>query len=99
MKIFQSEESDNSDLCLKMGCVEYFRNFFNDGEFRVNAFQHLVSPVVEMARNMLLKCSDNPEAINEILELYRWIVEKYAGMVIPMEQGVTLIDFMVGMMT
>ena len=38
MKIFQSEESDNADLCLKMGCVEYFRNFFNDGEFRVNAF-------------------------------------------------------------
>ena len=82
-----------------MGCVEYFRNFFNDGEFRVNAFHHLVPPVVEMARNMLLKCGDNPEAINEILELYRWIVEKYAGMVIPMDSGVTLIDFLVGLMT
>ena len=46
-----------------------------------------MSPVVEMARNMLLKCGEKPEAINEILELYRWIVEKYAGMVIPMGSG------------
>ena len=99
-KIFASDENDNADLCLKMGCVEYMRNFFNDHSFKVNAYQHMVPSVVDMGSKMLTKCSHNPEAINEILELYRYIVDKYAGMVIPMHAatGQTVIDFLISML-
>lgn len=85
MSIFSSEQSDNSDLCLKMCCIEYMRNFFNDHNFRVNAFASLVPPVVKMGSNMLTKCVANSEAINEILDLFRFIVDKYACMTLAME--------------
>ena len=85
MKIFESDENDNADLCLKMGCVEYMRNFFNDHKFKVNTYQHMVPSVVDMGSKMLSKCGHNSEAVNEILDLYRFIVDKYAGMVIPMD--------------
>lgn len=42
LRIFSSEENDNTDLCLKMCCIEYMRNFFNDHNFRVNTFAHIV---------------------------------------------------------
>jgi hypothetical protein len=29
---------DNADLCLKMSCLEYMKNFFNDADFKVHAF-------------------------------------------------------------
>ena len=99
-KIFASDEHDNADLCLKMGCVEYMRNFFNDYEFKVNVYQHMVPSVVDMGSKMLTKCGNNSEAINEILDLYRFIVDKYAGMVIPMDPntGQTVIDFLISML-
>ena len=85
---------------MKMGCVEYMRNFFNDHEFKVNVYQHIVPSVVDMGSKMLTKCGNNSEAINEILELYRFIVDKYAGMVIPMDPntGQTVIDFLISML-
>lgn len=39
LKMFASDENDNADLCLKMGCVQYMSNFFNDANFKVNAYQ------------------------------------------------------------
>lgn len=68
-----------------MCCIEYMRNFFNDHNFRVNAFASLVPPVVKMGSNMLTKCVANSEAINEILDLFRFIVDKYACMTLAME--------------
>ena len=44
----------------------------------------MVPSVVEMGSQMLTKCGHNSEAVNEILGLYRFIVDKYAGMVMPM---------------
>ena len=42
LRIFASDENDNADLCLKMCCIEYMRNFFNDHKFRVETFAHIV---------------------------------------------------------
>ena len=100
LKMFASDENDNADLCLKMGCIQYMSNFFNDANFKVNAYQQMVPTVVDMGSKMLTKCGHNSEAVNEILELYRFIVDKYAGMVIPMDQttGQTVIDFLVSML-
>lgn len=38
LQIFNSEEGDNSDLCLKMSCLDYIKNFFNDHQFRVETY-------------------------------------------------------------
>ena len=53
LRIFASEDADNADLCLKMGCIEYMRNFFNDHQFKVNTYSHLVPSVVRMGSTML----------------------------------------------
>ena len=83
-----------------MVCVEYMHNFFNDHDFKVNAYQHIVPSIVDMGGKMLTKCGNNSEAINEILDLYRFIVDKYAGMVIEMDAntGKTVIDFLIEML-
>lgn len=53
MRVFASDESGNEDLCVKMSCIEYMRNFFNDHLFRVNAYAHMVPQVVKMGSLML----------------------------------------------
>jgi len=35
ISIFRSEEGENADLCLKMTCIDYLVNFFNDHNFKV----------------------------------------------------------------
>lgn len=35
ISIFRSEEGENADLCLKMTCIDYLVNFFNDHTFKV----------------------------------------------------------------
>ena len=97
LRIFASEENDNADLCLKMCCVEYLRNFFNDANFRVNTYAHLVPQVVQMASMMLTKCTGNSEAINEILDLFRFMVDKFACMTLAMpgSNGQTVNDFLI----
>ena len=84
INMFANSENENDDLCLKMSCIEYMRNFFNDAEFRINAYQQLVPSVIEMGNRMLQRCIKNPLAANKILELFRYIVDKYAPMVLQM---------------
>lgn len=87
-----------------MGCIEYMRNFFNDYQFRVHTYAHMVPDVVRMGSTMMQRCAGNSEAVNEILDLYRFIVDKYAAMTLPMpENGAgtsiqTVNDFLVGML-
>ena len=80
-----------------MCCVEYLRNFFNDANFRVNTYAHLVPQVVQMASMMLTKCTANSEAINEILDLFRFMVDKFACMTLAMpgSNGQTVNDFLI----
>ena len=62
-----------------MGCIEYMKNFYNDANFRIEAYAHILPPVTDMCTQMLTSTSQNTMIVNEILELYRFIVEKYAG--------------------
>ena len=62
-----------------MTCAEYMKNFYNDHSFKVNAYAHLLPPVLEMGSHMLSKCAGNMEAVNEILDLFRFVVDKYAA--------------------
>lgn len=60
--------------------MEYMRNFYNDANFRVAAYAHCLGDVMRMCNQMIqLSYTKNTEILNEILELYRFIVEKYAS--------------------
>ena len=49
-----------------------------------------------MGSLMLGKARENTEAVNEILDMYRFIVDKYANMVMPMPgSDLSVIDFLV----
>ena len=85
-------------MCLKMNCAEYMKNFYNDVNFKVNIFAHLLPAVLTMANHMLDKCSANMEAVNEILDLFRFIVDKYAAVTILMPNGITALEYLVGML-
>ena len=90
LKVFASEEQDNQDMCLKMNCSEYMKNFYNDHNFKVSSFAHLLPPVITMANQMMLKCSANMEAVNEILEL---LLKNGARYDIADEEGNTPLHF------
>lgn len=63
-----------------MACIDYMKNFYNDHYFKVDRYSHLVANVFKMCNHMILTVyTKNLEILNEILELYRLIVEKYAS--------------------
>lgn len=63
-----------------MACVEYMRNFYNQEHFKTNAYAHFLGDVIVMCNSMIMSTyQKNTEILNEILVLYRFIVEKYAG--------------------
>ena len=71
-------------MYLQMVCMDYLKNFYNDHEFKTNKYSHLLQKVLPICNQMILKYSSavsdaNYQVVNEILELYRFIVEKYAG--------------------
>ena len=78
-----------------MCCLEYLKNFYNDYEFQSVKYAHLLPKVLPICNQLMIKYSTadpklagpdqskvmymNYLVINEILELYRLIVEKYAS--------------------
>jgi len=86
-RTFASEEADNADLCLKMACIDYMKNFYNDYQFKVTTYAPMLPQVIQMSSAMLLKSQSNTDVVNEILDLYRFIVDKYASMQIMMADG------------
>lgn len=69
-----------------MSCLFYFSNFFNDHTFKVAQFAPLVAPVLRICNRLVLLASQSGEeltqqliVINETLEVYRFIVERYAA--------------------
>jgi hypothetical protein len=46
MTIFASGEGENKDMCLKMACVDYMTNFYNDANFRTEAYAHFLGDVI-----------------------------------------------------
>ena len=53
LTIFGSSEGENADFCLKMSCVEYFKNFFNDAEFPTVQYAPLVPTIVESTSGLM----------------------------------------------
>lgn len=70
------------------------KNFYNDDKFRVNAFAHLLPQVFKLCNAVLLtfngsladanknvdEMHNSCSVVNEVLELYRLVLEKYAAM-------------------
>jgi hypothetical protein len=78
-----------------MACVDYMTNFYNDANFRTDTYAHFLGDVIQMC-NMMIKQTYtlNTEILNEILELYRFIVEKYASHASQTPHIVALVQFM-----
>jgi hypothetical protein len=63
-----------------MACIEYMKSFYNDHYFKAERYSQLLGDVVHMCNKMIMTThTKNTEILNEILELYRLIVEKYAS--------------------
>ena len=73
-----------------MTCLDYLKNFYNDHNFRVHKYAHLLHKVGSICNLLVQKFSEqqNYRALNDVLELYRYIVEKYA--VFKWENGETI---------
>ena len=42
LKVFSAEDGDSSDICLKLACVDYLKNFYNDYQFDVQAYAFML---------------------------------------------------------
>ena len=63
-----------------MACVDYMRNFYNQEDFKADQYSVFLPDVIKMCNTMILETyTKNTEILNEILELYRFLVEKYAS--------------------
>lgn len=77
---------DGANILLSMGCLGYFANFFNDHRFRLTPFAGLVAPVLRICNGLILQAmaaeaelTQKLIVVNETLEVYRFIVERYAA--------------------
>lgn len=62
-----------------MACIDYIKSFYNDAYFKTEAYAHILIDVISMCNKMILTTyTKNTEVLNEILELYRLLVEKYS---------------------
>ena len=86
INVYISQEQQ-TDMFLQMVCIDYLKNFYNDHMFKTIKYAHLLTKVLPICNQMVLKYTSKEnsnvqnsyQVINEILELYRYIVEKYAG--------------------
>jgi hypothetical protein len=81
LTIMEVTEGENADMVLKMTCLDYLTNFYNDDQFKIELYAPILPYVVNMASQLLVAQNslNNIEIVNEILELFRFIVQKYAG--------------------
>ena len=52
-----------------------------------------------MGNHMLAKCARNMEAVNEILDLFRFVIDKYAAMSVAMPCGQTANEYLISMLS
>lgn len=81
-----------------MTCAEYMKNFYNDHAFKVHAYAHLLPSVLEMGCHMMNTCAGNMEAVNEILDLFRFVIDKYAAVQVAMATGQTANEYLLHML-
>ena len=78
-----------------MACVDYMTNFYNDANFRTDTYAHFLGDVLQMCNLMIKQTYTlNTEILNEILELYRFIVEKYSSHASQTSHIIALVQFM-----
>lgn len=71
------------------------RNFYNDANFKVDSYGHFLGDVIQMCNQMILQTyTKNIEILNEILELYRFIAEKYASSASQLQHIIALVRFL-----
>lgn len=92
--IFNADSGDSADLCLKMSCVDYMINFFNDYEFQTETYASVVPDVVYQSAVMMrrLMASGKPSIVTEVMQLYRFIVDKYSTLECKMSDGTTVME-------
>ena len=74
----------DGDIYLQLSCVLFLKNFFMDTNVRVQKYAYQIEPILTFCNKIMLAYSEQKGeqcfmAFNEILELYRYIVEKYAA--------------------
>jgi hypothetical protein len=63
-----------------MACIDYIKSFYNDAYFKTETYAHILTEVIAMCNKMIMTTyTKNTEVLNEILELYRLLVEKYSS--------------------
>ena len=68
------------DDLFRMACVEYMKSFYFDMYFKTDSYSHILADVIIMCNKMIeTTYKINTEVLNEVLELYRLIVDKYSG--------------------
>ena len=79
-----------------MCCIDYLKNFYNDHQFKINRFAILLPKVLNVGNQMIVKFSSDSiggeaelkfKAMNEVLELFRLVVEKYSGFTVMQPDG------------
>ena len=65
------------------------KNLYNDAEFKKDKFRHLLPRVVEMVVSMVHRIIllGNTEVVTEVIDIFRFIVDKYADEEILMADG------------
>jgi len=83
-----------------MSCVEYLKNFYNDHEFKVAEYSPVLPSVVFVSSKMLrsMFAINQCEIVNEVLELFRFIVDKYSSNDIMMDSNTSVVQYIINLM-
>jgi hypothetical protein len=54
LNILNASATENTDMVLKMTCLDYIKNFYNDGSFKVNQYAPLLPMVVQTTSKLLM---------------------------------------------
>jgi len=58
INLYTQGEEAQGDMLLQMRCMEYLKNFYNDYNFKVVKYAHLLGQVLPICNKMVLKYSD-----------------------------------------
>ncbi len=83
-----------------MSCVEYLKNFYNDHDFRVAEYAHILPSVVIISSKMLrsMFAINQCEIVNEVLELFRFIFDKYSSKDIMIDSNTSVVQYIINLM-
>jgi len=73
--------ADQDDLCIRMTCLKFIYNFYNDFYLKQEKYKQYLNKILKLASSTLhaLDMNQNHDATDEVLKLYKVLAEKYAG--------------------